>query len=285
MSDYYLHVELFVKAGDENDFEAAVRRFVDEDGFERLDPEPDNRKHLLFALRSLKTFSYQGFGAYPAGVDGFRFDERATRPSLRFPSPDKVEGAVTHRRYVHVWDVAGPKQLDLARLMKFCADDEIYLDVDSLVVRETQNFVTQVPWLDAGAKEGPLPLGTKVVRVTRQLATRDLGDFLFNLGGYLPTLQASGLILIGYYQNVTGTLNTLTEFWTMTGANNEAEIQAKLQPLFQPIDVINETVSDQLGLKRKTKRRCQKPHLLSHTLEVYETYKYESDNLQIEDSR
>lgn len=280
MSDYFLHVELLIKEGDEDDFEQAVRTFNDNKGFARLDPDKDNRKHLKFALRSTRTFNYQGFEVYPASVDGFRADERATKRSLRDPVPDKLSEQVTHRRYVHVWDIEGQKQLDLARLMKFCADDNIYLDVDSLVVRETQNFVTQVPWLVTNDTLASLQDGTKVVRVMRQLATRDLGDFLFNFGGFLPTLQATGLKLLGFYQNVTGTLNTISELWMMDGHSDEKAILEQLRPLLRPIDEINDFVSKKLGLPQTTKRRSKKPYLLSHALEVYETYKFESSKSQ-----
>ena len=95
--------------------------------------------------------------------------------------------------------------------MEFCSEDQIYMELDEMVLGEVQNFVRGVAW-DDGFPE-PDPKQTFVM-ATRQFEFTNLGPYLFKLRG-LPAFLDDWTQL-DQLQYVTGRLNRVTEFWQTT---------------------------------------------------------------------
>jgi len=203
LTNQFLQVELIVHQDDQPEFERRVKEFLDNDGFDRFDE--DSNKHLVLALRTPEPIVYSGYLRRQSSVLQ-RKDEFVTR-GKQVPDSEPC-----FFRYVHLWRLGQITDLDLARLMRLSADDKEYRAIDNLVVRETQDVVFRVPWLSDLPEisgEGRLNL----VRITRQLSPRELGTYLFSLGALIPTLERDGYHTMGLFQNITGLLNTVTEYW------------------------------------------------------------------------
>lgn len=217
MKEYYLHVDLIVPASNEKEFEETVSEFLRRDGFRRLNPEFDNE--LVLALKTPKPFVSSGYERFQS-ADSYQRDSRHEKKQQVF-------------RYVNLWSVPDLNDLDLAQMMSRAADDELYTRLNSLVARELQNYVIRVQWLSGR----PAVATNRVIRVTRQFTTENLGIYLFKIGALFPLLEENGWVTLGHYQNVTGPLNTVTEFWqTKDGVPDPAsmnEVFLKLDPRLQ----------------------------------------------------
>ncbi len=233
MSEYFLQVDLLVRNQDCVEFEKRMEAFMkphsddpwQRGGFDRIDPK--STKTLVLALKGTEPTLCR-YHKERVGHDVRSQDSRA--------SQNPAEG--DHCRYVHVWRIGSAKDLDLARIMMLCADDDEYRALDALVVRETQNFTFRVPWLsDLPELEAEPRL--KLFRLTRQLATKELGAYLFSLGALIPTLELGrGPRSMGFFQTVTGQLNTVVEFWQA-----DDERRARLSEiLVPPRDIVERVV-------------------------------------------
>jgi len=215
LTNQFLQVELILHEDDQEEFERLVKEFLEDRGFDRFDKA--SSKSLILALRTPAPIAYSGYRRRQSSVVGVRDEFVTLRNGKEIAADAKV-----FYRYVHLWRLGQVSDLDLARLMQLSADDKQYREIDNLVIRETQEVVFRVPWLsavrDAGADIAELPDLTvteplRVARVTRQLATRELGAYLFGLGALVPTLESEGFETMGCFQNITGLLNTVTEYW------------------------------------------------------------------------
>lgn len=198
MANYFLHVDLIVSEKNASVFEEKVDKFLFEGGFGRLDPTL--RSEFVLALKS-GSFKYTGYETYEAPSEGVeRRDSRIVEP------PSKGGKGVSVVRYVHLWRLPSS---DLAPAMSKSADDKTYVELDDLVVREIQNLVVPVPRFGTFAQ----PSGARFLRVSKKLASGDLGAYLFKSGALTTALEEQGWHLLHQLQNVTGPLNTITEFW------------------------------------------------------------------------
>ncbi|MEI9938404.1 MAG: hypothetical protein WDO69_14375 [Pseudomonadota bacterium] len=207
LTNQFLQVELIVHKDDQAKFEHLVKLFLANNGFDRFDK--DSSKHLVLALRTPDPVAYGGYRQRQSKELCAVRDEFVTlRNGEQIPADEN-----SFYRYVHLWRLGQVSDLDLARLMQLSADDSQYRAIDDLVIRETQDVVFRVPWivsqLPALAATGPI----RVARITRQLATRELGTYLFGLGALVPKLETQGFETMGCFQNITGLLNTVTEYW------------------------------------------------------------------------
>jgi hypothetical protein len=209
MTDYFLHVDLIVRVSDASAFEDNTGKFLRLHGFQRFDPTFAYK--LIIALRSEQAFAYTGYNSYES-------DNECTKSEGRVKDQEDVF------RYVHLWKVPNDADLDLASVMTRSADDALYRAIDSLVVNENQAFVAQGPGT-LGAPSNSR--GTRFIRTTRQFTSADLTPYLFALGTVAPILSAQqdrsradgrpDWHSLGAFQNVTGSLNTVTEFWQTHG--------------------------------------------------------------------
>jgi len=214
LKDQYLQADLIVHMNDVEDFENSVIAFLNRGGFDSIDA--DSNKHLVLALRTKDAIAYAGYDRRQSDIiksPGTRDDFARWRGDTELEPTEKQ-----FYRYVHIWRLGEITDLDITRLMRLSADDDDYRHIDSLVVRETQDIVFGVPWLTR-APVVPLEHAIDVVRVTRQLTTRELGAYLFSAGRFLPVRAAAGFRSLGYFQNVTGLLNTVTEYWSTEKTN------------------------------------------------------------------
>jgi hypothetical protein len=197
MAEYFLHVELIVPANNVKPFEEKMKEFLNRNpaAFKFLDD--DFNIDLVMALKTTESFRFNGYERYQS-VKG-QFESRGHR-----------EGGQDVYRYVHLWRLAGVKELDIARVMSRSADDLLYNEIDALILRETQNLVLRVQWL---AGQPTMDGGKRFVRVLRQFQSKDLGTYLFKVGALFPILEQKGYRTLGHFQNVTGELNTVVEFW------------------------------------------------------------------------
>lgn len=215
---YFLMVELLVLKKNVGGFERAVTAFLREgrrfpfQPFKRLDPACD--VELVLALKSPKPFDIR---ERPVALP--RFNEKTS---------GRLADKVSMVRYLHMWMVPNLYATNLTRTMQRSADDRFYIDIDNHVARETQEFVYQVQW-PTSQGGGPRPLSfarrraTRGVAVsTRQYASANLGTYLFKLGTQFPTLTANGCESMGTFQSVTGSLDTVIQFWETTGAAPQA---------------------------------------------------------------
>ena len=191
-SDYYLHVDLVVPEKDSAQYEDLIRRFVKEGSFRRIDPTCDD-KILVLALKAASAIPFSGHLPPPGA------------PYQRSEASDQKVV-----RYVNLWRVPNLNNLDLARLMRLSGDDSLYMEIDSLVIEERQNFVVRAGW-DYAAPSGSD--SQNYVRSIKRFASADLGEFFFKAGALFPILKDNGWYPLGHFQSVTGTLNTVVEFW------------------------------------------------------------------------
>lgn len=215
-TDYHLHVDLFVRERDHEKFEAVAKEFLSTGGFHRLDPMGDNRQ-LILALRTPSSFLLHT----PKGTNGEDFTSIDYRSRLDKANPAKRSMDVEEEpvfRYVHLWRSPDLSNLDLARIMRLSADDKLYVKLDSLVLREVQDFIVRVATAPA-----PRPVGGTFIRVLRQFPSATLGEYLFKIGALLPAAAAGCWFNLGIYQNVTGPLNTVAEFWQTSVGNADTD--------------------------------------------------------------
>jgi hypothetical protein len=205
MIEYYLHVDLIVPASKAREYETLTEKFLKWGGFRRLEPSFDNE--LVLALKTPEAFKYAGHEPYQSAQG--QYEQRDRRPSLDEPV----------FRYVNLWRVRDLADLDLAQVMTRCADDDLYTDIDALVAREVQNYVVRTRWLE---QPSAVPTdATHYVRVIRQFDSKDLGAYLFKAGALLPFLARHDWYASGHFQNITGRLNTVIEFWRTKNNNHE----------------------------------------------------------------
>ncbi len=209
MAEYFLHVELIVPETNVEAFETRLKEFLARDvpraqkeGEKGITPfkffDPTFDIELVMALKTADAFKFSGYESYQS-VKG------------QFQMFDRRKGLERAYRYVHLWRLNSLSELDIARIMTRSADDVLYAEIDAQVLRETQNLVLRVQWLDGQ----PTMDGIKgrFVRVVRHFRSRDLGTYLFKVGALFPLLAQKNYRTLGHFQNVTSELNTVTEFW------------------------------------------------------------------------
>lgn len=210
MIDYYLHVDLIVPTNEEQEFERLMGTFMANGAFASVDPTFADYR-LVFALKSEDAFEYAVAGRFgPKQVDEKTYSATANaHRASQFSSKQEV------RRYVHLWEIPDLEGLDLAARMIACSENALYMQIHDCVVSEVQNFVRRVDW--SGGLPSPDSSMDRFVRVVRQFTINDIGPYLFNIGILFPILQRNGWRQLGQFQNVTGALNLVTEFWQTQG--------------------------------------------------------------------
>ncbi len=219
MTNNFLHVDLVVSVTDSGEFERRMTRFLGPDNaFEGL--VPGCGFELVLALRTKEAFDYTRNGAYqdriPAAGSGEKDADAllSSRENVYYNRHLMIHKDGTLEKvygYVHVWKVPELTTKRLVKMMTACAEDQNYMAIDALVVREHQDLVRGVPGFNFVS--GPHGSG-RFVRVIRRFDSKDLGRYLFDVGALLPVLEdQSGWRALGQYQNITGSLNTITEFW------------------------------------------------------------------------
>lgn len=207
---YYLHVDVIVAEQNATSFEQAMDQFVREGAFLRFGQQHDIE--LVVALKSENPFPYRKFQGFQSHV-----------VSLESGKP------LPSYRYVHLWYIPDQDDLDIAALMRRSPDDDLYVRINSLVERETQNLVWRVGWLSGPPQIVP-SAGDRFVRVMRSFRSRNLSEYLFKAGALIPLLELRNWHSLGHYQNVTGPLNTVTELWqTKNGTEERASMREALQ--------------------------------------------------------
>jgi hypothetical protein len=215
MTDYRLHVDMLVPAGEtETRFEDLMWEFLQKKAFQSFHDSFDAK--LVLALKRPDPFPYT-----PPNFATVRADAHITSPADRLLS---VQPAHDDRRaqdqrgpdapraihYVHLWTVPDLDDLDLAKRMLYCSENSLYMALDSCVMCETQHLVRRVRWQQQPAMTDP---SMTFVRVVRQLKYADLGRYLLSLRGLTLELKKRNWHQLGQFQNITGTLNVVTEFW------------------------------------------------------------------------
>jgi hypothetical protein len=223
MTDYRLHVDMLVTAEKAQAFEATMSLFLSTGAFRAFSEAFDNE--LVVALKAKHPFDYT-----PGAGRGH--PQRATRSrASRFLSTgpyyeDRINTSapVQVYRYVHLWTIPHEDDLDLAKRMLYCSENELYMKLDSLVLLENQDLVRRVRWQDPIRKlNGDAPFRT-FVRAIRQLDYSCLGKYLFAVKALVPELERRGWYEFGQFQNITGSLNTVTEFWGTDDGSSLADM-------------------------------------------------------------
>ncbi len=205
MPEYYLHVELIVRAENRDVFETAMGEFLEAGAFSRFDDDDVKfGMKMVLALRTEESFEYSAYSKFQS-VKG-QFETKDSR------------GPFQAYRYVHLWRLNNATDLDIAKIMTRSADDDLYNEVDRLVAIESQNVVSRVQFL---AGQPAMPVGKKFLRVQRQFKSGGLGAYLFKVGALFPTLSEGGFQTLGHFQNVTGAINTVVEFWDTNPDHSE----------------------------------------------------------------
>lgn len=203
-TDYFLHVNITVPEDKHLEYERLVTEFVAEPApFKRFSKKANYSLDL--ALRSKDPFQFQDSPQAWALSSRADFSKRAAGYH-----DSMLERQPMVHQYVHVWSVPDIDDLDLARLMMKVADYKPYMDINSLILREEQVFVRKVKLPGALDDRG---YGKNFVRLTRRFESKGIGPYLFKAGALVPELKRNGWYPLGQYQNVTGALNVVTEFW------------------------------------------------------------------------
>lgn len=210
MITYALYADIIVPERRAELFEERVREFQELGSFQRLDPGWD--AYMISALRTPSPFEYRG---------NERF-QTAVRPALEDDRKGKV------RRYVNLFMMPDPSELALADIMARSADDQLYTEINGLISLEFQSIATIVPFPRVPFDSNP---NLRYSRVTRQFSTKKLGAYLFGIGALLPTLAELGWQNIGIFQNITGPLNTLNEFWIAPPGESQNGLRDPLDAL------------------------------------------------------
>jgi hypothetical protein len=208
---YRLLVDMYVAEQNVKKFEHRMSKFLYPDGsdqelaFRRLDSTFDNE--LLLALKSVSGTPLpdgQGMTPFHDNLAGAR--QFLTTDVVHQDRREGARGKVAH--YVHLWSMPDLEDLNLAKRMEYCSEDQLYMELDEAVLAEVQNLVRRVEWDD----EFPQPnLSKTFVLATRQFEFTNLGPYLFKLRGLPPFLH--DWTQLAQVQNVTGRLNRVTEFW------------------------------------------------------------------------
>jgi len=214
MIDHYLQVELIVPQDRADAFERASDAFLVSGGFSGVTPNPEYRFEL--GLRTVEPFVYRPYGRFSRALSDVAFNAE-NQPNV-FRDGRLIETELVHR-YIHLWSVPNLIGLDLDAIMRACVDNNLYLDIDDQVVREVQNFVRLVHQPGFPAPIDPDPVNTQFVRVVRRLKGVDMAKYLFRWGAQLPVWAAQGWHALGQFQNITGLLNVVTEFWQTSEGN------------------------------------------------------------------
>jgi hypothetical protein len=194
-TEYFLNVDLIVKAENADAFEESMTEFLNKDGFTRIVQEGDDdslrtgatdKKRLILALKEQEELKYAH--------------------GISLPGRHRREGELSAIRYIHLWSMPQLKDLDLVRLMRLCAADGLYQRIDSLVLEESQNFIVRIPFPEANASK------SFFIRHMNRFTSSGLGTYMFDVGVAMPLVQSS-LTSLGMYQVVTGHINSTVEFW------------------------------------------------------------------------
>jgi hypothetical protein len=243
MPDQYLQVDLLVAKDKAGAFEDLSANFqIQQNGFAGIlnDTSQPPRYQLLLALRSTATFPYQVVGKASGTLgQASPFDHDFYRQSV-------IEPATPVYRYVHLWKIRDPADLNLAPLMRVCGENKTYIQIDALVLAETQNFVTRVR--TPGAAAPPFIDAPRFVRTTRVLSHTQLGVYILLEPMLYPVLEKAGWHHLGQYQTFSGQLNIVTEFWQTTSEYplNQmfASVQAASLPVKAPASALGLFTSD-----------------------------------------
>jgi hypothetical protein len=239
MSDYYLHVDIVVPEAAAADYESKLKHFLSgPDGFRPfLRFSAKANYELKFALKS-STFPYSGYGRFrPA-------DDVASPNAPNSFRDDRIKPGGNAIRYVHLWDVPDIGDLDLATFMQKVADDPEYMAINSLIVREIQTFVRRVR---IQSQPEP-PSAPNLVRLVRRFPSQNIGPYIFKSGMLTPLLTKAGWQFLGQYQNVTGVLNVITEFWATTTATDQKTMLATFEELPKNLVGFSKLVTESLQL-------------------------------------
>jgi hypothetical protein len=242
MTDYRLHVDMLVPAGPKGElaaeFEKTMGIFLRSGAFRAFNDDFD--AELALALKRPDAFRYK-----PLNLSTVNANKRmAESPEHRFLSAeplfyrapwrdDRREQPASGARsplvyhYVHLWTVPDLEDLHLAKRMLYCSENDLYMKLDGFVMLETQQLVRRVRW-----QEEPEELATSrkdaqkklVVRATRQLEYQRLGAYLFSLQSLVPLLKERNWRQLGQFQSITGSLNTVTEFWETDGNSSLSDL-------------------------------------------------------------
>lgn len=226
MADYYLQDDLLVEERNHGEFEDLVGNFLTGGGFSKYG------WRLILALRTAHPLEHESLET--------RYRERYRgKPVTVRDSRSTNAASARVYRYVHLWDVPDPP--DIANVMQQSADDSRYTRINRLVRREIQNQMLRVDWLST-------PTLSNAARrdflfVTKHFRSRDLGPYLFNMGALIPALEhRGGWHSLGHFQNVTGPLNTLSEYWQVPPEGTEpGAMEAVLDAL---PEVVREEIVD-----------------------------------------
>ena len=202
MTDYRLLVDIWVKKEFEDKFEERMETFLTRGSFRFFHPDFDNR--LVLALKR---------ECSPVDLDmhSTRYPVADILQSRKGRHPDKSSSnGSTHCHYVHLWTMPDLEDLHLARRMQYCSEDSEYMGLDELVERETQNLVRRVRWQLQPSDPNPDSL---FVLKTCRFEYGRLGEYLLRIRGLIPAMKRKDWDQLGQFQQVTGTLNTVTEFW------------------------------------------------------------------------
>jgi hypothetical protein len=220
-TDYRLHVDMLVPAENSEEFEKTMVIFLNGGAFRAFDDTFDNE--LVFALRTKEPFwhapeRFHSTSSRPAGpasrflsTDPTYHDDRSFR--------DRNSPLVHH--YVHLWTVPDLEDLHLAKRMLYCSENLLYMKLDGFVLEEAQDLVRRVRWQQQPEKPD---LSLTCVRAVRQLPYQSLGGYLFKLQALMPLLKRRNWHQLGQFQNITGTLNTVTEFWQTDGKSSLSDL-------------------------------------------------------------
>jgi hypothetical protein len=203
-ADYYLQVDLIVTEENAPRFEELVKQFVYKGSFKRFVPTADWR--LALGLKTPKTYVYGGDASPPS------------TSTTQFVETDPLRGQRVFK-YLNLWKILTREALDMAPIMVASADDSLYIAIDSLVAVETQNLVGKMHWPGEPASGTHILDSNNFARVTRRFFTsRDLAKYAYNIPVVRPVQERAGLRNLGYFQNATGTLSTITELWQTTAS-------------------------------------------------------------------
>jgi hypothetical protein len=200
MDEYYLHADLIVREADAPRFERLANLFIANGAFARL--KKTLKYELVLALRTRLPFGFTGYATYEPGppVNTIKDDRvsHGARPESVF-------------RYVNVWRIPVISDLALADVRNAAAADKAYVQIEGTFVREIQNIACRVQYeTDFPGKA----VGENILRVTRQFDPAQVGTYVqATVPGVVPALAKNDWNLLGSIQNVTGPLNTVTEFW------------------------------------------------------------------------
>jgi hypothetical protein len=201
--DHFLHVDLLVQDGDAPKFEERVAEFLKEGGFGRIVQEGDDDELKSFSGKELVL-----------GLKSTRPLPLLYTPSVAVPGAPapSTKGSLSVFRYVHVWRVPQLTDVNLVRLMRLCAADKLYRELDALVVDESQDFAVRIDLPQGGDNQGVF------LRSIDRFPSFDLGRYVFDIGLLLPKLYAErDIVSFRQFQSVTGTINSVIGFWHVPG--------------------------------------------------------------------